>query len=127
VCIYVCKAQVKRCKDFFITGCHFLDPYKCSEANYKLNFIMVSNYLVDMFTKVGDVPFIFLPYHKELDYFLFIELILNYCIIYLINIMSYRQHWIILVVKFSKEIVYIMDPLNNNSTGPLTIQNALNT
>jgi hypothetical protein len=88
---------------------------------------MVSNYLVDMFTKVGDVPFIFLPYHKELDYFLFIELILNYCIIYLINIMSYRQHWIILVVKFSKEIVYIMDPLNNNSTGPLTIQNALNT
>jgi hypothetical protein len=71
MCIYVCRTQVKRCNDFFITNCRFLDPYKCSEANCKLNFAVVSNYLVEIFTKAGDVPFLFLPYHKGLDYFFY--------------------------------------------------------
>jgi hypothetical protein len=124
--LYACRAQVKRCMMYEVINYCFLDPYKYSENVVKREFSTAIKYLSDRFRVVEHLPFMFLPYHKGS-----ISLFKNYFISnlynnHLINKWSYRQYLLLLIVNFPKSVVYILDPLNNDLTGPLAIQNALN-
>jgi hypothetical protein len=54
------RVSAERCKNFGITGYGFIDPYKCSVASIKSDFIAATRYLNDMLQNAE--RFMFLSY-----------------------------------------------------------------